>query len=74
MREGSFADITIVDMKKESKIDASKFRSKARFSPFDGWNVKGLPVKAFANGRLVMDEGEIVARPGSGRILQRESP
>jgi len=70
LSEGSFADITVVDLKKDTAIDASKFYSKAKFSPFHGWKVRGLPVQTFVNGQLVMDGGEIVAKQGSGRILR----
>jgi len=68
--EGFFADITVVDHKREHRIDASKFYSKAKFSPFDGWKVKGKAVKTFVGGQLIMDETEILARPGSGRIIK----
>ena len=57
-------------MKNEYKIDASKFHSKAKYSPFDGWRVKGKPVKTFVNGQLVMDDGEIVAKQGTGQIIR----
>lgn len=67
---GHSADITVVDLKKEYRIDASKFYSKAKFSPFDGWKVKGRPVQTFVNGHLVMSEGDIVAKPGPGRLLK----
>jgi len=67
---GAFADVTVVDLKKEHKIDASRFFSKAKFSPFNGWEVKGKPVKTFVNGQLIMDEGEIVSKPGAGRIIK----
>jgi dihydroorotase len=70
LKEGCFADIVVVDINQEHKIDASRFKSKAKFSPFDGWKVKGKPVKTFVNGQLVMDEGEIVAKPGIGRIIR----
>lgn len=70
LKEGCFADIVVVDINQEHKIDASRFKSKAKFSPFDGWKVKGKPVKTFVNGQLVMDEGEIVANPGIGRIIR----
>jgi len=70
LSEGCIADIVVVDTNREHKIDASRFHSKAKFSPFDGWKVKGKPVKTFVNGQLVMDEGEIVAKPGSGRIIK----
>jgi len=68
--EGCCADLVVVDMRREYEIDSSKFYSKARFSPFDGWRVKGKPVKTFVNGQLVMDEGEIVAKPGTGQIVR----
>jgi dihydroorotase (multifunctional complex type) len=70
LEAGSLADITVVDLKKEHKIDASRFYSKAKFSPFDGWKVKGKVSKTFVNGQLVMDDGEIVAEPGTGRIVK----
>jgi len=70
LSEGCLADLVVVDIKRGHKIDSSKFHSKAKFSPFDGWKVKGKPVKTFVDGRLVMDEGEIVAKPGTGQILR----
>jgi len=65
-----WADLVVVDVKKEHKVDSSKFFSKAKYSPFDGWRVKGKPLKTFVNGVLVYDEGEIVAKPGTGRIIR----
>jgi len=70
LEKGCMADIVVVDINREHKIDASRFHSKAKFSPFDGWKVKGKPVKTFVNGQLVMSEGEIVAKPGTGTILR----
>jgi dihydroorotase len=71
LKEGNDADLVVVDLDRKYRIDASKFHSKAKYSPFDGWNVEGKPVKTFVNGRLVMDEGEIVAEAGSGGIIRR---
>jgi len=70
LNNGCMADIVVVDINREHKIDASRFYSKAKFSPFDGWKVRGKPVKTFVNGQLVMDEGEIVAKPGTGRVIR----
>lgn len=70
LEQGKDADLTIIDYKRNWTIDALKFKSKAKFSPYNGWGVTGKPVKTFVNGGLVMDEGEIVAKPGSGRILR----
>ena len=65
------ADLTVVNLKQKYRIDSSKFFSKAKYSPFDGWKVEGKPVKTFVNGKLIMDEGEIVSEPGSGKIIRR---
>jgi dihydroorotase len=72
LKEGNSADITVVDLRRKYKIDASKFHSKAKYSPFDGWSVEGKAVKTFVGGQLVMDEGEIVADAASGSIIRRE--
>ncbi len=72
LKEGNNADLIVVDLDRKYKIDASKFHSKAKYSPFNGWNVEGKPVKTFVGGRLIMDEGEIIAEVGSGEIIRRE--
>jgi dihydroorotase len=70
LKAGNDADLTVVDLHRTYKIDASKFLSKAKFSPFDGWIVEGKPVKTFVGGNLVMDDGAIVAEPGCGEVIR----
>jgi len=70
LKKGSIADITVIDLRKEHRIDASDFHSKAKLSPFNGWKTKGMPVKTFVNGQLTMDDGAIVSKPGAGRIIR----
>jgi dihydroorotase len=72
LEQGKYADLVAVDFNQKYKIDASKFRSKAKFSPFDGWEVQGKSMKTFVNGLLTMDEQEIVGKPGCGSIIRRE--
>jgi dihydroorotase len=69
LAQGKKADLVAVDFNQKFKIDASKFKSKAKYSPYNGWEVQGRPVKTFVNGLLVMDEQEIVAKAGSGGII-----
>ncbi len=71
LEQGKNGDLTIVDFNQKFKIDASKFKSKAKYSPYNGWEVSGKPAKTFVNGLLVFDEGEIVAKAGSGSIVRR---
>jgi dihydroorotase len=70
LEKGAKADLVAVDFNRKFKIDASKFHSKAKYSPYNGWKVQGKPVKTFVNGHLTMDEDEIVAKLGSGKIIR----
>lgn len=70
LRKGAVADITVIDLRKKQRIDASSFHSKAKFSPFNDWKTKGMPVDTFVSGQLVMEKGEIVAKPRAGRIIR----
>lgn len=73
LERGLKADLVAVDLKATFRIDASKFHSKAKFSPYNEWEVQGKPMKTIVNGQLVMDEGEIVAKPGSGNVIRRSN-
>ncbi|MBS7658647.1 MAG: dihydroorotase family protein [Candidatus Bathyarchaeia archaeon] len=72
LREGFDADITLVNLKKRFKIKSEKFFSKAKYSPFNGFKCVGKPAKTIVFGKLVMDNGEIVAEKGNGFIIRRE--
>ncbi|HEU0175856.1 MAG TPA: dihydroorotase, partial [Blastocatellia bacterium] len=52
LKIGAVADVTIFDPNREIKVDASKFQSKSRNTPFDGWELKGAPVATIVGGRL----------------------
>jgi dihydroorotase len=72
IEQGKKADFVVVDFNQKFKIDSTKFYSKAKNTPFNGWEAKGKPVKTFVNGKLVMEEGKIVAPKRSGVILRRK--
>jgi len=61
---GFDADLTIVDLNYDWIIDSSKFFSKAKFSPFDGFKVKGRVYSTFVGGLMVYHDGEILCRGG----------
>ena len=71
IKEGNDGDLAVVDLHEKYTINSSKFHSKAKFSPFNGWKVKGKIMKTFVGGKLIMDEGEIVAEAGSGTVIRR---
>lgn len=70
IRKGFDADLTIIDLNKDFTIDPLSFHSKAKYSPFSEWRVSGKAVKAFVNGKLVMEEGKVLSKPGNGRIIR----
>jgi dihydroorotase len=52
LRAGADADVTIMDAKKEVTVDNSKFVSKGKNTPFDGWVLKGVPFITISKGRI----------------------
>ncbi len=50
------ANLTVIDLKKEWKIKGDNFYSKSKFTPFEGWNVRGKVSHVVVNGRLVMED------------------
>ena len=53
---GKDGDFTVLDLKREGKFDISTFKTKAEYSPFDGWEFKGAPVMTIVNGSVVFDD------------------
>lgn len=71
LKKDYHADLTIIDPKEEGRIDASKFESKARHSPFEGCKTKGKVTATIIDGQVVMNEGEIVVAKAIGKILRK---
>lgn len=53
---GKDADFTVIDLRQEGKFNIDEFKTKATYSPFDGWNYIGKPVMTIVNGKPVMDK------------------
>ncbi len=52
---GQVADLTLVDLGAEHKIDPDAFLSMGRSTPFAGWDVCGRPVLTMVNGEVKYD-------------------
>lgn len=57
LTEGEIADITLVDLDKEIQIDKNNFYSKGINTPFNEWEVTGIPVLTIAEGKVVYKDG-----------------
>lgn len=53
---GQAADMVIVDMDEEFTVDVSKFKSKSKNSPYNGFKLKGSPFYTIVNGKVVVRE------------------
>ncbi len=52
IRQGSCADLTIINTKARHRIEPEKFRSKAKYSPFKGFEVDVAVVATILHGKL----------------------
>ena len=66
---GADADFTIVDMKKKAVLTAKDMHSKTGFTSWEGMEVCGVPVYTIVRGQIIMENGKIVGKPGSGRFV-----
>src|SRR4029077_16659889 len=69
---GSDADLVIFDPHQEHVISAKTHHMRVDYSMFEGIKVKGMPRQVFSRGRLVIDKGRFVGRPGQGEFIKRQ--
>jgi dihydroorotase len=53
LKVGKTADITFFDHKEEYSINPSKFKSRSKNSPYEGWKVRGKILRTLVNGKTV---------------------
>ena len=66
LKPGVDADVTIIDPEMRWTIDASKFLSKRRNTPYDKWAVRGRAHTVIVDGEVRYTLGGIVRRSGAG--------
>jgi len=53
LNENAPADITVIDLDKQTRVQSESFQSKSRNTPFEGWALKGGPILTIVNGKIV---------------------
>ena len=66
---GSDADLVIVDLGKEETIENKTTYTKVGWTPYDGRRVKGVPVMTLVRGKVVMENGVVIGKPGEGKFI-----
>ena len=56
LKVGNAADLTVIDPERRFTIEAARFKSLSRNTPFDGWQVRGKAVLTIVNGQIVFDD------------------
>jgi dihydroorotase len=60
LKPGADGDVTIVDPKAEWVVEAEKFASRSRNTPFNSWKLKGKVLYTIVSGKVVVKNGKLV--------------
>jgi dihydroorotase len=52
LKAGARADVTIIDLKKNFKVNSQSFISKGKNTPFDGWPLRGAAALTISGGKI----------------------
>lgn len=74
LERGSDADLAIVDLGLEKRVDRDMFGGFSDYLVYDGWNLRGWPVRTMVRGETVAEDFEVVGRKGHGRLVRRRRP
>lgn len=55
LAEGTAADLAIIDPEKSWTVKASKFHSRSKNTPFEGWKLSGQVSKTILGGKVVFE-------------------
>jgi dihydropyrimidinase len=68
---GSDADLVVFDPERKVTISAATQHSKSDYNLFEGTEVTGSPDVVLLRGNVLVEEGELVAKPGVGQFVRR---
>lgn len=72
IKPGLDADFAVVDLGEEWTLTPEMLFNKNKFSAFTGYTYKGRVKQTWVRGKLVYKDGQILAKPGDGRLVKRE--
>jgi dihydropyrimidinase len=68
---GTDADIVVFDPARKVTISAETHHSKADYNLFEGTEVTGTPEVVLLRGKVLVENGDLVAQPGVGQFVKR---
>jgi dihydropyrimidinase len=70
---GSDADITIMNPDREAVITASALHGATDWTPFEGKRAKGFACATILRGKVIVQDGTLLAERGYGQFLTRNT-
>lgn len=67
---GADADLVVLDMEHEEVLRAAHSHYRCGWMPSEDFNTKGRPRMTILRGRVIMEDGNVTAEAGSGRLLR----
>jgi len=68
LREGYFADITLVDLEHPTEVAANGVLSRCGWSPFEGMTLRSRVVSTLVNGTLAWHDGRVIEHESAMRL------
>jgi carbamoyl-phosphate synthase/aspartate carbamoyltransferase/dihydroorotase len=62
-----------VDLESEYTLKGQKSFSKSKWTPFEGWQVKGRVERVVLRGQTIFENGQILIQPGYGRNVREHN-
>jgi len=70
LKEGYYADIIIIDLDKEWTVKNEECESKCKWSPYEGWRLKGKNMMTIVNGEIIYENGKIKDNIKKGKEVE----
>jgi dihydropyrimidinase len=74
LEPGADADLAIWDPDLEVRLTASMMKDNVGYTPYEGRTVKGWPTTVMLRGRVIVEDGKLLAPRGSGEFLPCGTP
>ncbi|QCK84353.1 dihydropyrimidinase [Phreatobacter aquaticus] len=69
---GSDADIVLWDPNRKEVLRQEILHHGSDYTPWEGFAVTGYPVMTIARGRVIVEDGKVLGKPGDGQFLKRD--
>ena len=66
---GGDADLALWDPRRRVHVNAAMLHDRTGYTPYEGRDLAGWPVTVISRGRIVVQDGQLHAEPGTGQFV-----